>query len=142
MKNILAILSLVAISSTALAGSYNFECKAYNLDTGTNEINKLVMSRDEATLDNYPGVTLDLQDPNIDLLDGEQTYVNSKSKVTLKAKVTLKSEITSLFGNLGRRDHVVKMYSATISVDRNGSKETFVGSCTETTITTCGGPCE
>lgn len=135
-------LVLTLSSTSAFAGSYNFECTAFSLDKKSNEIYKLSMTRESAILDNYPGVVLDIVDPNIALTDGTQTYVNSKETLVVKAKVTKKVEITSLSGNIGPRQHDVDMYSVHIDVDRNGSKEIFVGSCTETSISTCGGNCD
>lgn len=142
VKKILPFLSLLAISSTVFAGSYSFDCTAFHLDKKSNEIYKLNITREGATLDNYPGVLFDIEDPNVNLLDGEQKYVNAKNASTLVAKVRLKSKITSLSGNLGPRENDVDMYSAIISVDTNGSKETFVGSCTEITVSSCGGSCQ
>ncbi len=141
MKRITTIFSLVLISLPVFAGSYNFECSAYNLDKSSNEIYKLSMTREGATLDNYPSVLLDIVDPNINLLDGEQTYINTKNSIVVKATVKSTRNIVLLAGNIGPRDHVIEMKSVSIKLNRNGSIENFVGSCTETTVTTCGGPC-
>jgi hypothetical protein len=139
-KAILGV-SAVLFSTTVFAGSYNFECNAYHLDKSSNQIYKLSMTREGATLDNYPGLLLDIVDPNVDLMDGEQTYFNGKDSVTVKAKVSSIRNTVSLSGNIGPRDHRVSMSSVNIKLNRNGVVENFVGSCTETTISTCGGPC-
>ncbi|MBC7421115.1 MAG: hypothetical protein H7328_10340 [Bdellovibrio sp.] len=141
MKTVTTILSLMLISSSVFAGSYNFECTAYHLDKASNEIYKLSMTREGATLDNYPGVLLDIADPNVNLLDGVQTYVNTKQAITVKATVRSTRKIVALSGNIGSRQNDVEMSSVNIKLDRNGSVENFVGSCIETTVSTCGGSC-
>ncbi|MBC7713718.1 MAG: hypothetical protein H7177_10280 [Rhizobacter sp.] len=141
MKKIILGLLLATLSTAAFAGSYKFECTAYHLDKDSNEIFKLAMTREGASMSNYPGVMLDIEDPNIDLFSGAQTYVSTKKAITLKIVVKAKANIVSLYGNIGPRDQVVEMNSVSIAVDRNGDQENFEGSCTETTITSCGGPC-
>lgn len=141
MEKFILGLVLATISSLSLAGSYNYECTAYHLDRDSNKISKLTMNREGATLDKFPGVMLDNSDPNISLLEGSITYVNLKKEMTVKATVTSITNIVSLSGNIGPRDHDVEMNSVSILVERKGIKELYRGSCTETTISTCGGPC-
>lgn len=142
MKKIYSILSLALMSSTVFAGSYDFDCIAYHLDEESGQISRLIMNRDESYLDDYPGISMQISDPNIDLTKGVQTYENEQKKIVLKATVVPNKNIAELYGNIGRRDHVVKMNTVDIKLSINGSVKNYVGSCTETTITTCGGPCD
>ncbi len=134
------ILGFVCLTSlqVAVAGSYNFECVAYHLDSQTNEISKLNISREKASLDNLLFETLD---PNIDLLDGVQAFLGEDLKTSLKTEVNVQSRILSLGGNIGPRDHHVDLYNVEIEASLNGLKETYTGTCTETTISSCGGSC-
>ncbi len=141
MKKFILGLALTTISSVTFAGSYGFECTAYHLDKESNQISKLTMNREGATLDNYPGILLYNSDPNISLLDGTQTYVNVKKGINVKATVKALTNIVSLSGSLGPRENDVEMNSVSILVERNGIKELYQGSCTETTISSCGGSC-
>ena len=140
MKKMTAILALILTSSTTYAGSYNFECTAYSMSK-SGQIDKLTMNREEATLDNFPGIFLELIDPNIDLLAGEQTYESKNKRIVVKVTVTATNTIASLEGNIGPRDHNVHVTSVNIKLNHDGITKNFVGSCTETTISTCGGSC-
>lgn len=144
MKKIFLSLLLVTVSSVVFAGSYDFECTAYHLDKKSSEIYKLTMSRDGATLDRF-SEEVTITDPNINLFDGQQIYENKTKSITVKATVKKKATIVSLAGTLGPRDHIVDMNSVLIEVEGTEKgkkiKETYIGSCEERTITTCGGPC-
>lgn len=129
-KSILAAVTLTAFASSAFAGSYDFECKAYSLNKATNQLSEISLTRDEVSIDLAVAESVD---PNIPLLAGEQTYGHSNESVKVKAK--LESEIINVESdNMGPQNYHLRMYKAQLKVQRNGTKATFTGVCTETTI--------
>lgn len=133
--------AVVAFASIQMsyAGSYDFKCSLYNLDKD-DAINTLNFNRDEASLNN--SLRLSIKDANIKIYEESITYQDEKEKNNISVKLSNASEIVTLVGAIGKREHYVEVYSVKAEVNFNGQVSSYQGTCTETTVTTCGGSCE
>lgn len=149
MKKItLALVTLLSVNQ-AYAGRLDLTCEAYRVSKDENKnIQKFSLNKSETLVINEVklGPAQWLEGDLRGLYIGEPVVASYKSKDgrgNYNVKITALSEVTKAYGRLSiGRDHDVDVYKVSIEVSRNNKTHKFVGTCTNESISTCGGACQ
>ena len=135
----LATLSLLTAQS-AMASYQGYTCETYRVSQNVNHnIEKLIIKEGQASLD---GQDLEISEGDGSTVIGAKTIkaIDGKGNYMMEAKKMQRIGLLVGNANVGR-DHDIEIFGVEIKISRNSKNHTFVGSCVEERISSCGGGC-